>query len=215
MFEELLPLTPCHFFNLQVDCYHAKDDKLSKKHLLPDLSLFQGERPFAQVFLGYQKEGIRAEVEIEGSFDQSFFPHFQTGDSIEFFFDTRDVKTSGHTTRFCHHFYFLPVPPSDASGDSLLSAEITRFRTEDAHPLCDPSKIQVESKIGIKRTVVKIFIPSESLFGYDPEQFNRIGFTYRINRVRGKPQFFSANARDFTIEQQPSLWASLQLRLKS
>jgi hypothetical protein len=58
---------------------------------------------------------------------------------------------------------------------------------------------------------MKIFIPSQALYGYDVKQFDRLGFTYRINRTGGKPQHFSVNSQDYQIEQQPSLWSSISL----
>lgn len=210
MLDEIVPLNPVHFFAFQIDSCFVKGNQLEKKHRLPDLSPFHLERPFAQVALGWNAKGILAEVRVRGSFDEPDFPNFVNADSIEFFFDTRDVKTTGYNTRFCHHFYFLPEPVS-SNGDRVQAGEVTRFRTEDVHELCDATLLKVQSKQEKKQCVIHIFIPSECLYGYDPTQFDRLGFTYRINRVTGEKQQFSVNDEDFTIENQPSLWASLKL----
>lgn len=58
---------------------------------------------------------------------------------------------------------------------------------------------------------MKIFIPSQCLYGYDPKQFDRLGFTYRINRAGGQPQHFSVISQEYQIDQQPSLWGSIKL----
>jgi hypothetical protein len=209
MLEEIVPLEPVHFFAFQLDCLEAKGGKLDKRHFLPDLAAFHQSTSFAQVALGWHESGIYAQVHVDGAFESSDFPNFSEADSIEFFFDTRDVKTTGFNTRFCHHFFFLPE--SLPTNGGLLAGEITRFRTEDVHPLCDPSLLQVTSVKEKRKRILHIFIPSECLHGYDPTQFDRLGFTYQINRISGAKQSFSASRSDFSIESQPSLWASLKL----
>lgn len=210
MLDELIPLNPVHFFAFQIDCYYAKGERLEKRHHLPDLSSFSEQISFATVAMGWHEKGIHLQIEIEGAFDRPDFPNISQGDSIELFFDTRDVKTTGFTTRFCHHFYFLPLPV-DTHEDSLQAGEITHFRTDDTHSLCDASLLEISREKGKKRDLIKIFIPSECLHGYDPTQFDRLGFTYRINRIDGSKEYFSAVDTDFSIESQPSLWASLKL----
>ncbi len=205
MLEELVPLVPVHFVQIQADCFAGK--RLSDKHRLPDLSKLNGLRSFADLSIGWSEEGVRMRVVIEGAFNEPDFPNFQTADSIELFFDTRDVKTTGYNTRFCHHFYFLPEAVQH-DGNRIVAGEATRFRTEDVHALCDGDKLEIKKG---KKGIFEIFIPAECLHGYDPGQFNRMGFTYRINRINNTSQYFSANDEDFSIEQQPSLWASLKL----
>lgn len=210
MLEEIVPLEPVHFFAIQVECHYLDTVSLEKKHLLPDLASFYDTSSFAEVALGWHESGIYARIKVKGRFDEPEFPNFSAGDSVELFFDTRDVKTTGYTTRFCHHFYFLPVPVKP-DGEAIVGGEATHFRTDDVHPLCSPTQLQVESSVQKKEVIMNIFIPSECLHGYDSSQFGRLGFTYRINRVDGSRQYFSASGADFTIESQPSLWASLKL----
>lgn len=211
MLEEIVPLEAAHFFAFEVACHYAKGKKLEKEHKLPDLGPFYQERSFAQVSLGWHELGICVEVKIKGRFDQPDFPNYQSADSIELFFDTRDVKTAGYPSRFCHHFYFLPQS-IQTNGDSIQAGEVTRFRLDDAHALCDASLLQVKSKEQKSESLIEVWIPAECLHGYDPKQFNRLGFTYRINRVDGSVQYFSASSKDFSIESQPSLWASVLLK---
>lgn len=207
--DELVPLDPVHFFAFQIDGYYSKNGKLEKKHLLPTLSSFHDGRPFAEVFMGWNEKGIFFQISIQGRFDEPDFPNFSAADSVELFFDTRDVKTTGYTTRFCHHFFFLPEA-MHTNGESIQAGEITRFRTDDVHKLCDASLLQLKVSQGNKEKVMNIFIPSECLHGYDPSQFDRLGFTYRMNRITGMKQYFSASDADFSIEGQPSLWASFR-----
>lgn len=210
MFEndESFALSPINFFQLRVDCHYSSDGNSlsSQKYLLPNTSKLCGDEYFAKVALGWNENGLACSVDVSHPFHQSYYPDVMRGDSVELMVDTRDVKTSGYNTRFCHHFFFLPEPI-----EGIQAGELTRFRTEDKHELCDPNDLIVKSNISSKNYSMKIFIPSHCLVGYDPEQFDRLGFTYRINRSHGHPQHFSVTTEDFQVEQQPSLWSSLKL----
>lgn len=207
--EQPLSINPIHFFALSVDCHRLeKKDKFPSHstYLLPSTDPLTGEETFAKVAIGWCEEGIGVQIEIKGKPAESFYPALEEGDSVELFFDTRDVKTSGFNTRFCHHFFFLPERVEGVS-----KGERTHFRTEDSHPLCDPDELECEVILKKKEYLMNIFIPSQCLVGYDPKQFDRLGFTYRINRYGNESQHFSALSKEYQIDQQPSLWASLKL----
>lgn len=216
--NEWLPLTPINFFQISADCPYLPLTKEGFPHmtpkqaqymLLPDTSQLCAEESFAQVSLGWNQEGLEACVRVSYPFERAYYPDVFRGDSVELFIDTRDVKTSGFNTRFCHHFFFLAE-----AIEGHLAGEITRFRTEDAHPLCEPNDLKVKSFLKPSSHTLNIFIPSHCLYGYDPDQFDRLGFSYRINRADGFPQHFTVVSEDFPIEQQPSLWGSLKLTPK-
>lgn len=215
--DEFVPLTPINFFQISADCLYlprSPDRKFptmskaqAQKMLLPDTSKLCAEEPFADISLGWNEDGIEAFIRVNNPFKRAFYPEVSRGDSVELFIDTRDVKTAGFNTRFCHHFFFL------AEGvEGHLAGEITRFRTEEVHPLCDSNELKVKSLVQSQGYTLNIFIPSHCLHGYDPDQFNRIGFSYRINRADGFPQHFTVVTEDFPVEQQPSLWGSLKFK---
>lgn len=210
MFENpILPINPIHFFAISCDCnYLSYPEEVPSliKHLLPSTHDLTHEESFAKVAMGWREEGISLNIQVKRSVIQSFYPKIEQGDSIELFFDTRDLKSAGFNTRFCHHFFFLPT-----ALDGVYKGEITRFRTEDSHPLCDSQLLECQTQIKKNNYQMKIFIPSQCLYGYDPKQFDRLGFTYRINRHQGKPQHFAVVSEDYQIDQQPSLWGSLNL----
>lgn len=210
MFEEQsFSLSPINFFAMQWDCRALKKKELIPTfsgYALPNFSHLTNEYNFAKVAMGWREEGLGFLVFVDQAFTKVSFPMLEKGDSVELMIDTRDMKSAGFNTRFCHHFYFLPEPV-----EGQQCGEITRFRTEDNHPLCDPSLLQCEPSIGNNEYKLKIFIPAQCLYGYDPKQFDRLGFTYRINRASGKPQHFSVLSQEFQIDQQPSLWSSVKL----
>lgn len=209
MFESTpFSLSPIEFFAISYECrYLPKAERLSWASELPKTGVLCHEYNFAKVAMGWNEEGLSFLVQVNQPAVRSAYPGVARGDSVELFLDTRDVKTSGFNTRFCHHFFFLPQPVELTS-----CGELTHFRTEDEnHPLCDPQALQLETQLKKESYQMKIFIPSQCLYGYDPGQVDKLGFTYRINRVGGPPQHFSVVTQDFQIEQQPSLWASLKL----
>jgi len=216
MIDDFAAITPINFFQLSADCRQMVDwkpenfpylgKKNFQKYLLPDTSALCGEAFFAEVAMGWCTDGLEAYVVVNHPFRRAVYPDVERGDSVELFIDTRDVKTSGFNTRFCHHVFFL------AEGvEGHFAGEKTHFRTEDIHPLCDPNDLKIKVSNKSDHYSLNIFIPKHCLHGYDPEQFNRLGFTYRINQANGVPQHFSVVTEDYQIEQQPSLWGSLKL----
>lgn len=138
-----------------------------------------------------------------------FFPEFRKGDSVELFIDTRAMKNAGFPTRFCHYFVFLPKPV-----DEISAQEITNFRTDDRHELCDSEKLQTSVSCKSQSYLLQIFIPLECLHGYDPSSFDRLGFSYRINRLSKDPQHFAISSDYLAVENQPSLWSTMHMRKK-
>ncbi len=213
--EEPIQLAPVGFFGLGADCHRLPSSGKGNdpypmptfpKYALPDTSFLCHEWRFAEVAMGWSDEGLAFQVKGKVSTVQSAFPQIENGDSVELMIDTRDLKSAGFNTRFCHHFFFLPQ-----TIEGHVAGEITHFRTEDTHPLCDASDLYTATKISAHEYIMKIFIPAKCLHGYDPRQSKRLGFTYRIDRFSGAPQHFSVMTVEYPIEQQPSLWSSVRL----
>ncbi len=202
--EKFPPIAPLHFFRLNVDVKYGK--QLGKKYLLSDMSDLLGEESFSDVSLGWHEEGIFARIDVNKPFEEAIYPKYEQGDAIELFFDTRDLKEAGFPTRFCHHFLILP---QEIQG--VRSLELTRFRSEDSHPLCDPGAIQVHTENHLRSFTVDIHLPAEILHGYDPRSFDRLGFTYCIHRPKKESQHFAVSSSYVSVPQHPSLWATCKL----
>ncbi len=213
MFNEIVPLNPIDFFAIGFDCRYfpsARLDFLASRYELPNLSEFHGQGSNNKVALGWNEKGLFCTVDFAKQ-GELFYPDFRSGDSVELFIDTRDVKSSSRISRFCHHFFFLREPLEAPSGEKVQAGEITRFRGEEGRPLAESSLFEIEVKKRLRGYLMAIFIPKEALFGFAPEEFDRMGFNYRINQSEEEPHFFSASDLDFPVENQPSLWASSRL----
>jgi len=198
---------PVEFFTLTATLHYTKQAptlRTLRRFLLSDTSDLLGDEKFADVALAWNEEGIHAALFVQKPIERVEFPNFDKGDALELFFDTRNLKTAYCATRFCHHFLFFPEGEKPAR-------EITHFRTEDTHPLCDPSELILETKQERKAYSMQIFIPASCLHGFDPKSGNSLGFTYCIHRPAAPPQHFSVSSQHFSIDQSPRLWATLVL----
>lgn len=211
--DQISPLLPIDFFRVEVDLHEIEkkgwSDKLKKRYELPDISPLLYEDSFSKMAMGWHAQGLVFDVSIARPFQECIFPLYRKGDSIELFIDTRDLKSAGSVTRFCHHFVIYPQPI-----DGIHAQEVTHFRGDDRHVLCESDQIKVTTDLLQRRLHLKIFIPSECLHGYDPTVFDKLGFAYRINRVGGQPDHFGVSSKYLAIEQQPSLWSTMHLRKK-
>jgi len=208
LFDDVPSLSPVQFFGITADCFFIRGAlKASKDNLLPSTSHLLGEETFADVYAGWNVDKFSVCIVVHAPFQKIGEPDFRTGDSVELFFDTRDLKSKGVVSRFCHHFVFFP-----ALSQNFYGKEVTRFREGDMHRLCHPEDLQVTPRIEKNSYRLAIEIPARCLHGYDPLSFSRIGFTYRINRTGGTPQHFAVSSEEYAIEQHPATWGTLKLQ---
>ncbi|MEX1012988.1 MAG: hypothetical protein WD595_04585 [Waddliaceae bacterium] len=207
--EELLePVSAINFVQLSFPCQKLTEPlnrKNFKKHQLPETTSLTKEDAFADVAIGWGLEGVEILIHSKLPYIETHFPDFSKGDAVEIMIDTRDNKSTGFNTRFCHHFFFLPE-----SIEGTQAGEITHFRTEDRHLLCDPSLLSVSFERERNGYYLHAKIPREALHGYAPDQFHRLGFTYCLYH-NNERQHFSVLSEEFSIAEHPALWASLNL----
>ncbi|MGR3912452.1 MAG: hypothetical protein QRY71_03995 [Candidatus Rhabdochlamydia sp.] len=203
------PLAPMHFFTLHHRIPYlekGKDIPMGKKYQLPSTESFLGEDHFAEAYASWNESGIKLRFIVSKPFETAVYPQFTQGDAIELFVDTRDLKDTGFATRFCHHFLILP---QEVQGVRAL--ELSHFRAEDSHPLCEPDLIITQFMESSKEYFVEITLPVEVLYGFDPTQFDKLGLTYTVHRPKGKPQHFTLSSSYVTIGANPSMWSSCHL----
>lgn len=208
--EKIPSLTPVGCFHIQAEVARVREKpslKEMQRSCLPSVSDLLGEEAFAEVSVKWSESALYLACFVDLPLAGSEYPDFETGDAIEYFIDTRDLKDSLVVTKFCHHFLILPQKVS-----TIQALEISRFRAENSHPLCSPEDLNVTVDLSRSGYSVLIEIPRTCLVGFDPLEMDHIGFTYRIHRKGGKPQHFSVSSCDYALEQYPKLWSSLSLR---
>ncbi len=193
--KELKPLSPAAFFEVRANIPKADRKRTFKKGFLPDISGLTGEGRLAKVAMLWSLSGLFFQVNVKLAIEEEDF--------IDLFIDTRDLKNSNVITRFCHHFIFYP--------EGEEGVEVTRFRRDDSHILADPSLLSIKTEVKRSAYTFEIGIPKEALYGYDPTEFKRLGFFYRLQKKSGEKKHFNLSSDFFHIEKHPALWASLNL----
>ncbi|NGX56281.1 MAG: hypothetical protein K1060chlam5_00519 [Candidatus Anoxychlamydiales bacterium] len=208
MFESLNNLNPLNFFDIDIPIYpFGNFSKLiNKKYQLSNLSKYLNQEDIAEVYVAYSNKGLFFHFDVNESFVKSTYPEVKRGDSIELFIDTRNLKTKGYITKFCHHFVFFMQPVQ-----KLKAKEITRFSANDMHPICDHNLLKNRSYIKKNTYSMDITIPNDCLYGYDINNFSKMGFTYRINRYLKSSVNFNISDIEHKLERSPHLYSTLNL----
>ncbi len=208
MFEDVPAINALQFFSVELDCLYVSKAKevFHKDYLIPTTAQLLDEQEFAKVYLGWNEYFIQMYFEVFVDFEEVSYSEYRKGDSVELFFDTRDLKDQSFMTQFCHHFIVYPQKIKN-----IHAREITRFRSDETHILCDPENLMVEASYAKNSYTLNIKIPTYCLYGFDCKNFRRMGFCYRINQSNNPPQHFGLSSFEYKIEQNPSLWPSLIL----
>lgn len=193
--KDLKPLSPAAFFEVRGKIPKAKKKRQFKKALLPNITGLTGEGRLVSLALLWSPVGLYMEMGCKLG--------IESGDQLELFIDTRDLKTSNVITRFCHHFLF--------DLEEETGVEVTRFRGEDSHELADSGLITMKTEVKKGSYGVEISLPKEILYGYDPVEFKRLGFCYGFKRRNGEKEHFNLSSDYFNLERHPALWASVEL----
>jgi hypothetical protein len=209
MFAYLPDLSPLLFFNLSYECLYFKQHHFDSSHLLPSMSSYLAEEHFAKIFLAWKEEGIFLRVESCSSFSSIDPQDPIQGDSMEFFFNTRWNKENSVITKFCHHFLFFPEGGNEKEKEQ--GKEITRFRGEDMHRLCDPYDLEIKTDLSKKGCTSDIFIPAKCLYGFDPLSIDTFGFGYAIHRKGKSSLHFPLSSSEISMETHPSFWAQIKM----
>lgn len=196
--EKVLALHPSQFIAIAIDVVKDKECEVSAV-------AFEGDAR-SVVKLRWNEKGVYISIHFDSAFQDVFYPEFTQGDAVEIFLDTRDMKQMGRMTRFCHHFLALPKKIN-----GVQALELSRFRNEDAHEHCDPKDIGIKTEFAKKSFIVKMELPQEILYGYNPNEFRRLGFAYRIHRKGFEAEQFPLPMRAAPLEKYPGYWSTLHL----
>jgi hypothetical protein len=177
----------------------------AQRYKLPELGDLTSVVPFCDIFCGWSNEGLTFSFKFDDPFQCTFFPRFERGNAIEIFIDTRDNKKAKVPGRYCHQFLFLPK-----EADGTRARELSRFRGEEKHDLCQDSDLTIEADLGKKLTCA-VFIPKRALFGYDPIEFPKLGLALVLHAPKCTAQYFGPSPAEYTVASHPSLWTSVNL----
>jgi hypothetical protein len=178
---------------------------------LPDLGQLEGRSAWAEVRVGWNAGGIGIAVSAEGLPDAQLVRDRPEGFAIiQFWLDTRDTRNVSRATRFCHRF----TARLELAGSRRLSVDVSQrpiARAMADAPLCRPELLLNRAELARSGWMFELFVPEKALNGFDPETNRRLGFAYQVADNVREDQFLGVG-RDFPVGENPSLWATLELR---
>ena len=211
-----LNIPVCSFFTFEHSLPPITDESFLKGSLsgwsdanrLPDLMGLDNKTAYADVYVGWNDDGIYLGVDAKGAPGLEVQPKRPLkGDGIQIWLDTRDVREAHRASRFCQHFFFLPTG-GRSDGPLAGQVHIRRARAQDKP--CEPQNITVSSRITKKGYRLSAFLPADILTGFEPDDNNRFGFTYLIRDRRLGRQYWTAD-EPLPVAYDPSLWGTIVL----
>jgi hypothetical protein len=185
---------------------------LSADCALPDLKPLDGGESWAETRVAWNSTGLAIAVIASGVTAQQLTERRPEGLAVaQFWVDTRDTRNISRATKFCHRFVVrLDRGFSRDSLDAHVAQRSIARAVADA-PIGPPDQIPVRVELRRASWLLELFLPSDVLNGFDPDTNRRLGFAYQITDFVREDQFLGVG-RDFPVGENPSLWATLELR---
>ena len=185
--------------------------ELGEEHRLPFPGLLDGRKPFATVKTGWNRDGLGISVEVTGKKKPLTCDAANPteADGMQLWIDTRDTQSIHRASRFCHHFCVLPTGGGRKKREpTVIPLPIARAKG-DAR-LADSSAIPVFANLRKTGYRVTIWLPAETLHGFDPESVPRLGFFYLVRDAELGDQTLTVG-EEFPYAHDPSIWSTLEL----
>jgi hypothetical protein len=166
---------------------------------------------FGDVRLAWNESGLGLSVQVAGK-EQALVgdaSRHRASDGVNLWIDTRDARANHRASRYCHHFYLLPVGAGADHDEPFLGQAKINRAMQDA-PQAPINAIPFSSALTKGGYRVEVFLPAQALYGFDPEQHPRLGFYYSIRDAELGEQVLSVGS-DFPYWEDPSLWSVLEL----
>jgi hypothetical protein len=185
--------------------------RLPASSALLDFAQLDGSASWAQVRAGWNPQGLGILVRADGVSEEQLDAGRPEGFAdFHLWIDTRDTRDVSRATRFCHHFAIKLV----RKGSRGLTANVVQrpiARAIADAPIYRGDLISANAEVTKTGWSLALFLPAQALSGFDPDTNRRLGFAYQISdRVR--PDQFLGIGREFPLGENPSLWATLELR---
>ena len=132
-----------------------------------------------------------------------------TATACRFWIDTRDAHNIHRASRFCHRFIFLPSGGGQRLDQAVAELVPINRAKESPKPVAAGS-LRVQSTKRHDGYLLHAFIPASTLTGYDPNETQRLGFSYAVVDRELGWQTFSVGP-EFPFVEDPSLWGTLEL----
>ena len=180
--------------------------------VVPTVEL-EGREPWSAVRVAWNPGGLAIQVDVTGKQAKIHYDPYlaDASDGVQLWVDTRDTRDVHRATRFCHRFSAVLVPDRAKKTVGVQFAQKPIHRAQADAPLADPSSIRARAKATKDGWRLELFLAAEALNGFDPDTNRRLGLAYQVTDPDRGDEFLTVG-RDFPIGEDPSLWATLELR---
>ena len=218
MSEQLLPHR--FLFRFAVPClyrepvWNVRTPGLEEKYRLARLADLEPAAAAADFRAAWSEAGLALAVRVGGKRQPPWCrgTRAEDSDGLRVWIDTRDVHNVHRAGRFCHGFLFLPsgAGPRLADPAALWMPIDTRPRAAPAHPR---RAVASPRRAAAGRLCAGRLHSGRSATGFEPQEHPRLGFNYAIIDRELGLQTFSVG-HPLPYDEDPSLWATLDLRMK-
>jgi hypothetical protein len=185
--------------------------KLDERYCLPCFAELAEKKPFADVRLGWNEQGVVFTATVTGKQQPPWCRDSRIDDSdgLQLFIDTRNTQNIHRAGRFCHRFGFLPIG-AGRKLDEPVAVLLAINRAKESPREIATGALKVRCQRVADGYALEGFIPAAALTGYSPADQPSIGFSYAvIDRELGW-QTFSVGP-ELPFIEDPSLWGTLEL----
>ncbi|HEV3121106.1 MAG TPA: hypothetical protein VGY53_04355 [Isosphaeraceae bacterium] len=182
---------------------------LAPECALPDFSRLEGHASWAEVRVAWNPKGLGVSFEVTGKTGPIVSDPERplASDGVQLWIDTRDTRNAHRATRFCHRFVATLAP----GGRGVNVSQRAIGRAQADAPIARPEAVL--SRVDARKSgwLLELFLNAEALHGFDPETNRRLGFAFQVTDPARDDLYLSVG-REFPVAEDPSLWATLELR---
>ena len=178
---------------------------------LPSLGEIDGAAAWGDVYVGWDETGLYIACRVTDKVQplRCDPKRFWKGDNLRLMTDLRDTRNIHRASRFCQHFYFLPV--GGGGGDEPVAASAKINRANQHAPLVAPGTIPVAVEVTSTGYALEAHIPADCLSGFSPAENPRIGLYTMLEDADHGQQYLTVGD-DMPWWVDPSLWATAVLQ---
>lgn len=224
--ELMLTIPQNSFFRFRIPCRHTtslwskEGVALDESFRLPFLASLNedsnatnkpSQRPSYDFRIGWNEKGFVISLDVFGKSQRPWCRtvHPDESDGLQLCLDTRNIKDVHRATRFCHRLVFLPTQGTSGKIQPCV-VWLPIHRAKDHPNPINLNSIRLTSQIKATGYRLDIFLPAETLTGYDPNENPEIGFHFILADKELGNQYFLLQP-PLPIDQDPSLWGTLEL----
>lgn len=181
------------------------------RYRLQPLGQIDDKPEWGDVYVGWDEAGLYVACRVSDKTRplRCDPKRFWKGDNLRVMTDMRDTRNIHRASRFCQHFYFLPVG-GGRGGHEPVAASAKVNRANQHAPLVPPGKIPIAAEVTPTGYALEAHVPADCLAGFDPVDNPRIGLYTMLEDADHGQQFLTVGD-EMPWWVDPSLWATAVL----